>query len=165
MRIIEARGPVVNQLKRYDPGLRIRWSWEKKKWAVEAPVRRQDKLVPPVFYEPVGEGEWIEHILPELSERYITYQEKMYVICWTKNLDTRLVDAVVKRDSNRISGNYLASIDRKIIDYYGKKKVDEAKRTDERCREAWDLMKYYARKNPTAEDGTGVSIKGLGLED
>lgn len=156
-----AHGPVVDALKRYDPGLRVRWSYEKNAWAVEAPLLSREDMLPPVFYEQKPNGEYIERLLPELSERYISYRDGTYVLCWVKQLKTPLVGIIAQRDQAKMHGGGMGQMKRNIqADNEHKNRAAE-KRQQERCYEAYDRFKSHARNKPWLEDGTGTSIKGM----
>lgn len=164
MRIIEARGPVVDALKRHDPGLRVRWSHEKQAWAVDAPFKMQSNewMVPPVFFERIANSDYyIEHILPEYSDRNISYKDGRYIVLWTRELDWRLYRKIVSLDSHKMNGGMVGQYRRNFHKGEADKKYAEGKRKDERVYAAWDQFKHFRRKNPWAEDGTGVSIKGM----
>lgn len=162
MTIREARGPVVAALKRYDPGLRVRWSPEKQRWAVDAPFKLAplEWCVPPVRFVETSQGRRRARLLPENSEAYIQYHSKRYVVCWVKRLDMRLVRAVIERDSHRHAGGLAQAFDRKDAENRTAQEQAAGKLKQERVYEAFDRVKYFARKNPNAEDGTGVSVKG-----
>ena len=167
MRIIEARGPVVAALKRYDPGLRVRWSHERKQWAVDAPFAENTdpRFIPkPVRFEKIedGEGEhWVARLMPEYSERSMQFRDKRYVVCWAKNLTREILGAVRRCDSHRPGmGNLVKLFDHEIVMAEESKKKSRIAATDERVYTAWDKFKFHLRKNPNAEDGSGVSIKG-----
>jgi len=83
--IVLASGGVVRALKSYDRGLRVRWSWEKQKWAVESKVDRSDLMVPPTRFVPIQgiKGFYREELLPEKSDRSICYRDRYNVILWS----------------------------------------------------------------------------------
>jgi hypothetical protein len=168
-RIIEASGPVVAALKRYDPGLRVRWSWEKRKWAVDAPFAESTdpRAIPkPVRFEQVdGTGHWVARLMPEYSERNIQFRDNRYVVCWAKRLTPALVSAIAKRDSHRVKKGLVGLFDRDQAERIDEKKKATRRATDERVYSGWDRFKFDLRKNPNAEDGTGVSTKGMKLGD
>ena len=165
MRIIVARGPVVDALRRYDPGLRVRWSWEKGMWAVDAPLRRMDTewMLPPVFYETTPSGV-VEHLLPELSDRYIDYHEHRYTICWSKSLDWRLYYAIAARDSYRKCGGAAGEFVRNYKERAAARERKRASLSGERSEQAYDYMRYLNRKMPWADQvGGGISSNGMGV--
>lgn len=172
-RIIEARGPAVEALKRYDPGLRVRWSWQKQCWAVDAPYKFTDKdprhfLLPPVRYERVGDkgDRFVERLLPELSDRMIEYRDRRYVVCHIRSgmLDRgeQLVAAIRSKDSHRDSGRMVGQLDRHLeAQRVAKQKRAEFARS-ERVYEGWDRFRHSLRRaGAGVEDGAGVSIKGM----
>lgn len=160
MRIIEARGPVVDALKRYDPGLRVRWSFEKKKWAVDAPLKDRRDIAPPVFYERLPGNQYIEHLLPEKSERYINYHSGRYPVCFAVKLNKALLPAIAQRDQVRMRGAFVGKYVEGLRQERDFKERGREKRADERAREGYELLKFIQRKNPGFADGAGVSIKG-----
>lgn len=153
---------------RYDPGLRVRWSHEKGRWAVDAAYRfdganPRDWLTPPVRYERVADLDmYVEHLLPEYSERSIEFHDRRYVVCFAKHVDWRLYGAVVYRDCHRGEGQMVGAFDRSLIAAEKEKQKAAAQRKDERVYLGWDLFKHHQRKlGLNAEDGAGVSIKGM----
>lgn len=162
-RIIEARGPVVEALQRYDPGLRVRWSHEKEKWAVDAKfdLPNPNVLPKPVKFFRVGAGDfWQEVLLPEYSERNIQYTDHTYVVCYAKKVDWPLLWAIVNRDSHRHKNGLVGMFDQEMATRDAVKSKKQKHATSERVYAAWDRFRFDLRKNPNAEDGTGVSIKG-----
>lgn len=166
--IIEARGPVIEALRRYDPGLRVRWSHEKKCWAVDAPFTHPNpNVIPkPIKFQRIGNGDyWIETLLPEYSERNIQYRDRRYVVCWAKRVTHRLLDAIVKRDGQRFKRGIVGVFDKNQADTAAGKRKEATFAKGERVYAAWDRFKFDRRKlGAGAEDGTGVSIKGMNME-
>ncbi len=148
-RVICASGPVVEALRRHDHGLRVRWSFEKKKWAVEAPIRRGDGLVPPVVYERVGQtDQWMECLMPELSDRYISFHDGRYIVCWSEILDWRLYHAVVLADTSRMRGGIVGEHRRAMADRQEAGLKARRARADERSYLAYDKFRFLNRKQP-----------------
>ncbi len=167
-RIIEARGPVVEALRRYDSGLRVRWSHEKKQWAVDAPFNLPNpNVIPkPVKFYRIGSGDhWVETLLPEYSERNIQYKDRRYVVCWVKRLTPALVPAIARRDAQRNKKGLVGVFDEDLAARTAQKKTEEKQSREARVYSGYDRFKFDLRKNPNAEDGTGVSIKGMKLGD
>ena len=166
MRIIEARGPMVEALRRYDPGLRARWSWEKKTWAVDAPLKRHDSgwMLPPVRYEATPQGV-IEHLMPELSDRYIEYHGRRYTVCWARHLDWRLYWAIVGRDSHRMQGGAAGEFVKRWKEREQAQRIKDAKLRSDRAEQAFDRLRFLNRTRPWADPiGGGISTKGMRLE-
>lgn len=163
-RIIEARGPVVAALKRYDPGLRVRWSHERKRWAVDAPYAEQTApaaIPAPVRFERIEDGShWVARLLPEYSERNIQYRDRRYVVCWATRLTRDLVGAIARRDSHRVRRGLVGLLDEDMAVRDAEKAKTERRTTQDRVDAGYDRFKFNLRKDPNAEDGTGVSIKG-----
>lgn len=166
-RIIEARGPVVEALKRYDPGLRVRWSHEKKKWAIDAPynIPNPNEIAKPVKFYRVGEGDhWLETLLPEYSERNFEYKDKRYVVAWAKKVTWSLLQAIANHDTYRHRKGAVGMLNDELKARDTKKAKDFKSRRDDRVYEGWHQFKHNLRRNPNLEDGTGTSIKGMKWE-
>jgi hypothetical protein len=164
-RIIEARGPVVEALKRYDSGLRVRWSFEKQKWAIEARVMngRRDKLLPPVTWERVAEtDQWREKIMPELSERYISFHSGTYVIGWVKEITPSLLRMVRSKDQAQMAGGAKGQLYANLRATRDEREKVVVKRREETTYAGWDYMKFLGHNKPWLADGTGISTKGIG---
>lgn len=163
MTVIEASGPWVKALKRYDPGLRVRWSYEKNKWAVDAPFKSDnpDWCTPPVAHEQLANGQWVERVLPFRSEKYIQYRSKRYVVCWTTHIDRRVFNAIVEKDTYRHKNLAVGRFDDALRRDKSERDRFEAREKDDRVREGFDRVKHELRHNHNLEDGTGVSIKGI----
>lgn len=158
---------MVAALKRYDSGLRVRWSPEKRCWAVDAPysVPNPNVIPKPVKFYRIGNADhWVETLLPENSERNIQYRDKRYVVCWAKKITMALFNAIARRDSHRYGKGAVGLFDAELAKQDAKKSADTKRRKDERIYAGWDRFKFDLRRNPNAEDGTGVSIKGMNLE-
>lgn len=150
-RIIAADGPVAAALKRYDPDLRVRWSWERKAWAVEAKVKHRYGIVPPVFFlRDDASGLWNERLLPEHSDRYICYRDSTYIILWAKVLDARVLQAVVDRDSNRVGGEdgLVDHFDADVRRVQWERDASEHTLVSERSREAYDRLRFLNKTRP-----------------
>lgn len=166
-RILLARGPAVEALRRYDPGLRVRWSHEKQKWAVDAPLIKGgdtiEVLPPPVRYERVGEGDqFVEHLLPEYSERKMQFKDQRYVVCYSKTTDWPLFSAVVQHDGHRHRKGMVGLFDDTLKQDEAAKSKQEQYERSERVYAAFDRYKHITRKmGANAESGAGVSIKGM----
>ena len=162
MRIVEARGPVVEALKKHDPGLRVRWSWEWGKWVVDAPWLAFDTsfVPPPVRYEQTSAG-WVETLEPERSERRILYADRRYVVCRCGRIDWPLYHAIVRRDGQRQKKGLVGVFDAEFEKEVKAQKRQEDARKDRRVYEGWDRFKFIHRKHPELADGAGVSTKGM----
>ena len=159
--VINARGPWVEAIKRHDPGLRVRWSPEKKKWCVDAPARTLDPrwMDPPVRYVSTDGGKTIrEVVLPLDSERHILWRDKRYAVLYSKTLDKRLYDAVVSSDAARVRGVFRHRLRERIHGDIIAKHARSKKRSAERAYSAHDYWRSLLRKND--DGGAGISTKG-----
>lgn len=135
---------------RYDHRLRARWSWERRKWAIDYPVRK-DMMVPPVFYEKLSNGKYKEHLLPELSERRVTYQTGREPICYVNKIDKNAYCAVVEADMQRFKNSFLG-FDKMVQE--NKKKIAQKKfleKSDFMSSEGYERLK---------RDDSGPSFAG-----
>lgn len=164
MQLKLARGPWVDALRRYDPGLRVRWSWEKRKWCVDAPAKTMDSklLVPPVWFERIGDSDsWVEHTLPMASDKYISYHSHRYIICWSPHVDRRLYEAIVKRDGHRMRGGFVGELNRNLHARNEAMFKEREKKSKELAYGAYDYYRFLNRKHPEMEpETTGISMKG-----
>lgn len=141
--LIRAAGPAAAALRRYDRNLDIRYSWERRKWAVTVRTRLKGMVPPPVRYERVG-GIFVTHLLPEKSERYISFHTKTIAVAYVDHVTTSVVDQIVASDSWR-RGN---SATRRV------REVEEARvrgaTTDKkaRSREARKFLSFMHRRDP-----------------
>lgn len=95
---------VVEEVKRIDRDLRIRWSLEKRKFVVEKKIDPQYKyLLPkPIVYRRDGYGKVIEVKLPEDSERYISYHDGYLPVLTVSKADSRLPKILRMHDAQRV---------------------------------------------------------------
>lgn len=152
MRLILNNSPVARALKTYDPNIRVRWSWEKKKWAVEARAKRGKMILPPVFYKQVQDGkDWFEEsLLPERSERYIQYHDQSYVICWTKDLSWGMYEKIISMDTHRARTKEDA-IEQSMQGFLSDQKNKDKAKTDrqaEVARVAYEKYHWLNNKKP-----------------
>jgi hypothetical protein len=89
---------VKNRLKNIDPGLRIRWSYERRKWVLEHKSPTRDALFKPVRIESLPDGQIREHRLPELSDRYIQYRDCYYPVAYLRKIDERIFEYLHNAD-------------------------------------------------------------------
>lgn len=139
-RIIEAVGGVAHALKVYDKRLRIRWSHEKKKWAIERIVPKGARylLVPPVVYEriPGTKKLFKEKLLPEYSDRRICWDSKTSIIAYCKKVTWDVYDAIVSSDCRRATAQErVKSVEDARVDEIEYKHRD-------RAREAYKFMRW-----------------------
>ena len=146
-----ARGGIVEALKRYDQGLRVRWSDEIKKWCVEEKVKRKDLLPPPVLNKPIPgiKGAFIKTLSPEKSERYIQYHSGYSPICYVDKLNWGVYEFIVGSDTNRFKSKdeFLRNTDRQFKAMEEEKNAPIAAKQEELTYNAYDKFKYLTRTN------------------
>jgi len=129
---------IVQELKRYDPMLRIRWSMEKKCFILERQafrklqarclgpgkdIKREDVFGLPVEWSESVFGMWRSQIAPEMSERYIAFHEGYVPVLETKEIDRRVLRAVFSMDAWKFGR-------------YGKQFKNESEYREKKMREA-----------------------------
>ena len=146
-----ARGGIVDALKRYDRGLRVRWSQELKKWCIEEKVKRKDLLPPPVVYEPMPgvKGAFIAKKSPYGSERYIQHKTGYAPICYVDKLNWEVYDFIIKSDTNKYKSReeFLRSSDEKFKKMKEEKNAPVKLKQEELTWNAYDKFKYLNRTN------------------
>lgn len=91
----------VESLKRYDNTLRVRWSYEKGKFAIEQKCPRS-VLFKPVKYMKTGNGDGLKEVMePEYSERYIQYHDAYSTIIYCKVCSLAVLEQVRSMDLAR----------------------------------------------------------------
>lgn len=126
----------VRALKSFDPDLRVRWSYENKKFIIE---RKTDKrgLYKPVKYIIDKDGVK-EVLLPEKSDRYIQYHDGYAGILYTNKLNENLLNHLKSIDT--WSKN--KSLDELVSEYEHKEKEKKEKKVKDEInafsREIWD---------------------------
>src|ERR1035437_6761719 len=98
MRLIRATGAVADALRRYDPGMDIRFSPEKNRWAIVFRTRRPDLIPKPVTWTETEAGP-VESLAPENSEAYISYATKTYPAGYVKRLGWPAYENIVRSDT------------------------------------------------------------------
>lgn len=144
-----ASGGVVDALKRYDRNLNVRWSWEKKKWAVESPTLRPDKVVPPVRFERIpGTTQYLEVMAPPYSEKRICFDRKTNVLFWIKKLTWDIVELVIESDVKRFKRreDFFKSVEKQ--DAVREKEVESYEK--DMKREAYKFYRWAYNRSPMA---------------
>lgn len=137
MRIIRATGAVAAALRRYDPNIDVRYSWERRSWAIVFRPRRPDLIPPPVY----GDGR-----LAEQSEAHISYRTKTQPVGYVKKLNWQAVERIIAADTTRAGplSKQMASMQAQRDAGYGRQAKD-------RYKEARKYMNWHARTHPMAD--------------
>ncbi len=145
MRLIRAKGAVADALRRYDPELDIRYSWERRRWAIVFRTRRPDLIPKPVVWTETAAGP-VAALMPELSEAYISYKTKTYPAGYVKRLGWPAYENIVRSDT-QMRGSVVSQLkklkDERETEYNRKKK--------DRQLEARKYMNWHARTHPMAD--------------
>ena len=96
---------VVEELKRYAPALRLRWSKERQCFVLERQLGGRASAPRPVIYRRGADGQMREILCPENSDRYIAYHDRYIPIMDKAPLDRRLFWSLYSADAFR-DGKY-----------------------------------------------------------
>ncbi len=131
---------IEDELKRFDPNLRIRWSMEKRKFVVERRCFRQ-LLEKPIRYSQ-DDKRVIERRVPELSDRNVRYRDGFVDTNLQMNvLDRRLFHELFWGNSQRYKDMVREQEDR---EQHLKDKIDRqaAEDLDYSLNDSYDRMKW-----------------------
>ncbi len=146
MQVIRATGAVADALRRYDPNLEVRYSWERKSWAIAFRTRRPDLIPPPIKAVPLGmtsmDG-FVEELLPEKSEAYISYRTKTYPAAYVKRLSWKTYEGLISSDT-QLQG----SVKRQMKHLEEQRDIEYFRKKQDRYREARSFMNWHARTHP-----------------
>lgn len=145
MRVVRPqRSAVVAALKRYDKNLDVRWSWQKKMWAVVTRPLRPDLIPAPMRWAKEASG-WVERRLPELSEHALSFRTKTMPVGYVKHLSWDLVRQIASTDTWR-NGRVAKQLAR-MQESAERSRMSVAR---DRWREARSYMNWHARTHPMA---------------
>ena len=137
MRIIRATGAVAEALRRYDPNVDVRYSWERRSWAIVFRPRRPDLIPPPVH----GEGR-----LAELSEEHISYRTKTCPVGYVKKLSWNVAEKMIASDTARNG-----ALAKQTAALQAGRDADAGRQAKDRYKEARKYMNWHARTHPMAD--------------
>ena len=149
MNLIRATGPVAAAIRRYDPNIEVRYSWERRSWAIAFRTRRPDLIPPPIRAIPLGDSMadgFVEEMLPEKSEAYISYRTKTYPAAYVRRLSWHALERIVQADTGR-NGSVKAQL-KKIM---AEREASEHAKSKDRWKEARTFMNWHARTHIMAE--------------
>lgn len=135
---------VVAALKRHDKNLDVRWSWQKRMWAIVTRPLRPDLIPVPMKWAKTAAG-WVDERLPERSEAAVSFRTQTMPVGYVKNLSWDLVRQIVTTDTWR-NGRVAKQL----------KAMQEAAERDrmrvarDRWKEARKFMNWHARTHPMA---------------
>ena len=145
MRLLRATGPVADALRRYDHELDVRYSWERRRWAIVFRTRRPDLIPKPVVWTETKSGP-VESLAAENSEAYISYKTKTFPAGYVKKLGWPAYENIVRSDT-QMRGSVAGEL-RKLEEK--REKEQEAQRKD-RYKEARKFMNWHARTHIMAD--------------
>ena len=145
MRLIRATGAVADALRRYDPELDIRYSWERQRWAIVFRTRRPDLIPKPVRTVETKAGV-VEQLLPENSEAYISYRTKTYPAAYVKKLGWIAYERLVASDTV-----LRGSVKTHLAEMEAKREAEYARQAKDRHKEARKYMNWHARTHIMAD--------------
>lgn len=123
-------------LKSLDKDLRVRWSFEHKKFIIERKCPKEGLYLPVKYVE--ENGKLVEKIMPEKSDRYIQYHDGYAGIMYVDKLNESVLNKLKAIDMWENGGNL-----NKLVEIEEKKREEkkEAEISDEirtMSREIWD---------------------------
>ena len=145
MRLVRATGAVADALRRYDPGMDIRFSWEKNRWAIVFRTRRPDLIPKPVVWTETKAGP-VETLASENSEAYISWKTKTFPAGYVKRLGWPAYENIVRSDT-QMRGGVAAEL-KKIEE---KREAEYAAQKKDRYQEARKFMNWHARTHIMAD--------------
>ena len=137
MRVIRATGAVAETLRRYDPNIDVRYSWERRSWAIVFRPRRPDLIPPPVY----GDGR-----LAEQSEAHISYRTKTQPVGYVKKLSWQAVEKIIASDTAR-----MGPVAKQIASMQAERDAEYDRKAKDRHKEARKYMNWHARTHPMAD--------------
>ena len=145
MNLIRATGAVADALRRYDPELDIRYSRERKQWAIVFRTRRPDLIPPPV--SPIKTAaSFTEELLPEKSEAYISYRTKTFPAGYVKKLGWPAYSKIIASDTV-----LRGSVRKRLDELKTVREREQQRQARDRWKEARTYMNWHARTHPMAE--------------
>lgn len=136
----------VEELRRYDPELGVRYSWERRKWAITRKVMplMWASIPRPVRRIPRRGGGADEVILDPRSELSLNYRNKTEVVGFVRDLNKDAVKEVLRMDGWR-RGN---DINKRIgnLEMMQEKQREFARK--DRVHAAYDFLRSGWRRNP-----------------
>jgi hypothetical protein len=145
MKVVRPQGSaVVAALKRYDKNLDVRWSWQKRMWAVVTRPLRPDLIPAPMKWVQTATG-WMEGRLPEKSEAAVSFRTKTMPVGYVKHLSWDLVRQIIETDTWR-NGR----IAKQLAKMQEAAERDRMRVSRDRWREARKYMNWHARTHPMA---------------
>lgn len=101
----------VRRLAAFNRDLRVRWSYERKKFVIECKVKDRRGLVRPVRFEETPSG-IKERLLPELSDRYIGWRDSCYAVFYVSKLNDAVFAQLAAGDMAQYKrvGDFEASV-------------------------------------------------------
>lgn len=144
MRLIRATGAVADALRRYDRNLDVRYSWERKMWAITYRTRRPDLLPKPVRFIETKAGV-VESLMPEKSEAYVSYRTKTFPAAYIDRLNWDAYKRIIESDSMR------ANVRSRLKDLEEKREAEYRAKSKDRWKEARSYMNWHARTHIMAD--------------
>lgn len=145
MRVVRPQGSaVVAALKRYDKNLDVRWSWQKRMWAIVTRPLRPDLIPAPMKWAHTAGG-WVDERLPEKSEAAVSFRTKTMPVGYVKHLTWDLVKQIATTDTWR-NGR----IAKQLAKMQEAAERDRMRVARDRWREARKYMNWHARTHPMA---------------
>lgn len=132
------------ELKRYDPLLRLRWSREYGRFAVDRkiPENVRRMIPPPVKYYRDGYGRFKTRNAPEHSERGIPYREGYAPVFYSDVCDRRLLIGVFTSDTGLDARQFIRDWENGIERQERRQKEQAKTDFEEISKDAYDHLKW-----------------------
>lgn len=89
----------VRSLKSFNKDLRVRWSFEKKKWIIEHKAADRRGIFKPVRMAMTQDGRIVEHVMPWHSDRAFQWRDCCYGVLYADRLDNRIIPILASMDT------------------------------------------------------------------
>ena len=137
MRVIRATGAVAAALRRYDPNIDVRYSWERRSWAIVFRPRRPDLIPPPVY---------VDGRMAEQSEAHISYRTKTQPVGYVKKLSWQAAERIISADTARVG-----PLAKQVAGMQAGRDAEYRRQSKDRFKEARKFMNWHSRTHPMAD--------------
>lgn len=142
---MEAPAYIKTALRHYDPGLRVRFSAEKKVWIIERQCPRRlilSEFGGPVQYYTDQDGRCRERLLPENSDLHIQYRDGYVTICEAEFLGIGIIAELWANDSRRFGKHFVKTMAEKWDAAEAKKKRKHLEALEDAGGEMYETMRW-----------------------
>lgn len=133
----------VRRLAAFDRDLRVRWSYERKKFVIEHRAKDRRGLVRPVRYEEGPRG-IVEVLLPELSDKRIGWRDGYYAVFYFDKPNEAIFAALRKGDmaQHKRIGDFDTSLRMEEAAVEARQERWRKSEMDAHSNEVWNYLNY-----------------------